>query len=249
MNLLLQDKIAVVTGGSAGIGKTIALKLAEQGAKVAIFGTHAERGNQAVKEICDAVHSEAAAFYTVNVASTQEVDNAIKQVLDSHKRIDILVNNAGITRDQLFMKMSEDEWDDVIAVNLKSLYNTCHALIRPMMKARQGSIINISSVIGLIGNPGQVNYASSKAGIIGFTKALAKEVASRNVRVNCVAPGFIDTRMTEVLTEEQKKQTLLRIPMERMGTPEEVAQAVVFLASGLASYITGQVLTVDGGMI
>lgn len=248
MDQYLKDQVAIVTGGTAGIGKTVALELAKKGAKVILFGTHAERGSLAAKEICDACHSQSAEFNPVNVSRFNEVNAAVKKIIETYKHVDILVNNAGITRDQLLMKMSEEDWDEVIAVNLKSCYNTSHALIRPMMKARKGSIINISSVIGLIGNPGQVNYAASKAGMIGFTKALAKEVASRNVRVNCVAPGFIDTRMTAEMTEEQKKQTLSRIPMERMGLPEEIAHAVSFLAGPYASYITGQVLTVDGGM-
>lgn len=248
MDQYLKNQVAIVTGGTAGIGRTIAFKLAEQGAKVIIFGTHSERGNQVVKEICETVQSEAAVFYSVNVAKTQEVKEAIKQILETFKNVDILVNNAGITRDQLLMKMSEQDWDDVLNTNLKSCYNTCHALIRPMMKARKGSIVNISSVIGLMGNPGQVNYAASKSAMFGFTKALAKEVASRNIRVNCIAPGFIDTRMTNEMDEEQKKQILSRIPMERMGLPEEIANAVLFLVSSLSSYVTGQILSVDGGM-
>lgn len=249
MQELLKNQVALVTGGTAGIGKAIALKLAEHGAKVAIFGTHPERGAQVVEEIRQLTKGGEASFYQVNVAKTQEVDDAIKKVLEQHKQVDILVNNAGITRDQLLIKMTQEDWDNVLEVNVKSCYNTCHALVRPMMKARKGSIINISSVIGLTGNAGQVNYAASKAAMIGFTKALAKELASRRIRVNCVAPGFIDTRMTEAMTEEQKKSILAAIPLECMGKPDDVANAVLFLASPLADYMTGQVLTVDGGMV
>jgi 3-oxoacyl-[acyl-carrier protein] reductase len=249
MQNLLKNQVAIVTGGTAGIGKAIALKLAEHGAKVVIFGTHLERGAQVVEEIKQLTKEEGAAFFPVNVAKTEEVDETIKKVLEMHKQVDILVNNAGIKRDQLLIKMSPEDWDNVLEVNVKSCYNTCHALVRPMMKARKGSIINISSVIGLTGNAGQVNYAASKAAMIGFTKALAKELASRRIRVNCVAPGFIETQMTEGMTEEQKKAILAAIPMEHMGSPQDVANAVLFLASSLADYITGQVLTVDGGMV
>lgn len=248
MNDLLKNQVAIITGGTAGIGKSIALKFAEHGAKVYIFGTNVERGKEVIEEI-QKTKNGLAAFYPVNVANTHEVEEAIKKIIEVDKQVDILVNNAGITRDQLLMKMSEEDWDNVLEVNVKSCYNTCHALVRSMMKARKGSIINISSVIGLTGNAGQVNYAASKAAIIGFTKALAKELASRRIRVNCVAPGFIETRMTQEMTEDQKKSTLAMIPMERMGSPEEIANAVLFLASSLADYITGQVLTVDGGMV
>ena len=164
-------------------------------------------------------------------------------------RIDILVNNAGITRDNLLMKMTEEDWDRVIAVNLKSVYNTCQALVRSMLKARNGKIINITSVVGLNGNAGQANYAASKAGMIGFTQSLAKEVASRGICVNCIAPGFIKTPMTGVLTETQKEAIIKQVPMGRLGNPEEIAHAAVFLASSLSDYVTGQVLTVDGGMV
>lgn len=245
MEGLLKNQIAVITGGTAGIGKAIALEFARNGAKVAIFGTNAERGQQIVQEI----GPEKAAFYQVNVGKTKDVEEAIKQVQDKLGPIDILVNNAGITRDQLMLKMTEEDWDSVMEVNVKSCYNTCKALTRQMLKSRKGVIINISSVIGLIGNAGQANYAASKAAIIGFTKALAKEFASRNIRVNCIAPGFIDTKMTESMNEQQRQATLSVIPMERMGTSLDIANAAVFLASPMAAYITGQVLTVDGGMV
>ncbi len=247
--MLLKNKQALVTGGTAGIGKAITLKFAEQGAKVIIFGTHKERGAQVVQEIKQRTGQESGIFYAVNVANKAEVENAIKKILEDGKGIDILVNNAGIAKDQLLMKMKEEEWDDVMAINLKSCYNLCQALVRSMMKARQGKIINMSSVVGLTGNAGQANYAASKAAIIGFTKALAKELAPRNILVNCIAPGFIETSMTEVLSEAQKEAAVGKIPLGRMGRPEEVADAALFLASPLADYITGQVLTVDGGMV
>lgn len=245
MQDLLKNQVAIITGGTAGIGKAIALEFARQGAKVAIFGTNSERGDKVVQEI----GSDRAAFYQVNVSRTKDVEETIKQVQEKFGPIDILVNNAGITRDQLMLKMTEEDWDQVMEVNVKSCYNTCKAIIRQMLKARKGAIINISSVIGLTGNAGQANYAASKAAIIGFTKAMAKELASRNIRVNCIAPGFIDTKMTEAMNDQQRQATLTSIPMERMGSPIEIANAAVFLASPMASYITGQVLTVDGGMV
>jgi 3-oxoacyl-[acyl-carrier protein] reductase len=245
---LLQDQTAIVTGGTAGIGKEIAIKFAENGARVAIFGTNRERGEKVVEEIKSKTGKELAAFYQVNVADTAEVGKAVNQVQESFGNVDILVNNAGITRDQLLMKMSEKDWDDVLAINVKSCYNTTHALVRAMMKSKRGKIINMSSVVGLTGNAGQVNYAASKAAIIGFTKALAKELAGRNICVNCIAPGFIDTNMTGALSDSQKENTLDLIPFKRMGTTVDVAYAALFLASYLSDYITGQVVTVDGGM-
>lgn len=245
MQELLKDQLAIITGGNAGIGKAIAIEFARQGAKIAIFGTNIERGQEVVNEI----GSEKAAFYQVDVSKTSEVEQAIKLVQEKQGNVDILVNNAGITRDQLMLKMTEDEWDQVMGINVKSCFNTCKALMRQMLKARKGVIINISSVIGLIGNAGQANYAASKAAMIGFTKSLAKELATRNIRVNCIAPGFIESKMTGELTDVQKQSILSEIPMERMGTAEEIAKGAVFLASSWASYITGQVLTIDGGMV
>jgi 3-oxoacyl-[acyl-carrier protein] reductase len=248
---MLKDKKAIITGGTRGIGKAIAKKFAESGCSIALFGTNATVGKEAVEEIAASCNHPnfKISFYQVNVGNTVEVEAAIKQVMEEFGSVDILVNNAGITRDNLLMKMGEEDWDQVIDTNLKSVYNTSKALIRTMMKARFGKIINITSVVGLIGNPGQTNYAASKAGIIGFTKALAKEVASRNISVNCIAPGFIQTAMTDVLTDEQKKSLLGQIPMNRLGQPEEIANAALFLASDASNYITGQVITVDGGMV
>lgn len=248
---LLKDKKALITGGTAGIGKDIALTFAKQGANVVIFGTNAERAAEVIKELESAKVNADQKFSSciVNVSDKASVDAAIQKVLADFGTVDILVNNAGITRDGLLMKMSEQDWDDVIDTNLKSVYNLCQALVRVMLKARSGKIINISSVVGLTGNAGQVNYAASKSGMIGFTKALAQELATRGICVNCIAPGFIQTKMTDVLTDAQKETILKKIPMGRLGSTDDIANAVVFLASPLSNYITGQVLTVDGGMV
>lgn len=248
---LLKGKKALITGGTAGIGKAIARLYAEQGADVAIFGTNKERAEQAVQEIGSAlIHSEQKILsFLVDVAKAKEIETAIQKLLAEWGKIDILVNNAGITRDNLLIRMSEEEWDLVMDVNLKSVYNTCRVIARPMMKARSGSIINITSIVGLTGNAGQVNYAASKSGMIGFTKSLAKELASRGVRANCVAPGYIETQMTEVLPPQVKEGILTKIPLSRIGQPRDVAHAALFLASDLSNYITGQVLAVDGGMV
>lgn len=249
MEKMLANQIVLITGGNAGIGKAIARLFAMQGAKVLIFGTNKDKGERTVTEINEIVQSEAASFYQVDVADTEAVQRTIDQILQQYGQVDILINNAGVTRDQLLMKMSEEDWDRVLDVNVKSCYNTCKALVRAMMKKRKGRIINISSVVGLMGNPGQTNYAASKAAIIGFSKALAKELASRNILVNCIAPGYIETEMTAVLNEEQRQKILATIPLERMGTPDHIAQTALFLASAGADYITGQVLIIDGGMV
>lgn len=240
----LQDRVAVVTGGTAGIGRAIALKFASEGAKVIVFGTNIERGEAVAKEL-----GAGGRFVQVDVSKTADVDLAVKQILDEQGQIDILVNNAGITQDGLLMKMSEEQWDRVIEVNLKSAYNTCRPISRAMMRSRRGKIINISSVVGLTGNEGQTNYVASKAGLIGFSKALAREVASRGICVNCIAPGFIETRMTDAIPEKYRELILAKIPFGRQGEPNDIAEAALFLASDRSSYITGQVLTVDGGMV
>lgn len=248
---LLKGKTALITGGTAGIGKAIACLYAKHGAHVAILGTNQERAAAAIEEIkaCGIDPEQKFASFLVNVSNSKEVDEVVEKLLKDWGKIDILVNNAGITRDNLLMKMNEEDWDLVMDVNLKSVYNTCKALTRPMMKARGGTIINITSVIGLTGNAGQVNYAASKSGMIGFTKSLAKELASRNIRANCIAPGYIETQMTTSLPEPVKQAILTKIPMSRIGNPQDIAHAALFLASDLAGYITGQVLTVDGGMV
>jgi 3-oxoacyl-[acyl-carrier protein] reductase len=240
---MLQNDVVLITGGTAGIGKAIAKKCHEEGAKVVIFGRNQQRGEEVIQEL------PGAEFYSVDVASYSDVEKAIEQVLAKHGRVDVLVNNAGITRDNLMARMKEEDWDIVVDTNLKSCFNTCKALYRPMLKARKGRIINISSVVGLTGNAGQINYSASKSGIIGFTKSLAKELASRNILVNCIAPGFIETEMTGALDDKRKEQVLGMIPLGRMGSGEEIANTVLFLASKMSTYITGQVITVDGGMV
>lgn len=249
MSNSLNGQVAIVTGGNAGIGKGIVFKLAGEGAKVAILGTNLSTGNATVEEVRQQVPNAEVKFYQVDVSKTSGADETIKQVIEDYGQVDILVNNAGVTADQLLMKMSEEDWDRVIDINLKSCFNTCKAVVRPMMKAKKGRIINISSVVGLTGNAGQVNYAASKAGMIGLTKALAKELASRNILVNCIAPGFIQTKMTEILTDSQKEAILKQIPLGFMGDVNDIANAVWFLASPLSKYMTGQVMTIDGGMV
>jgi len=246
----LVEKSALITGGTAGIGKEIALTFAKEGASVCIWGTNQERAMQVVQEM-EALRthpSQSFSWATVDVADKSSVESHLQSLLQQWGKLDILVNNAGITRDGLLMKMSEQDWDQVLDTNLKSVYNTCQGVIRSMMKARFGKIINISSVVGLMGNPGQTNYVASKSGMIGFTKALAVEVASRGICVNCIAPGFIQTHMTDVLTDAQKEGILKQVPMGRLGSPKEIALAALFLASPSSDYITGQVLSVDGGM-
>jgi 3-oxoacyl-[acyl-carrier protein] reductase len=249
--MLLKGKTAFITGGTAGIGKAIALLFVQQGADVAIVGTNDERAKGVLKEMESARvdSSQRVLSFLCDVSKTNDVEKIVGELLKEWGKVDILINNAGITRDNLLIRMTEEDWDSVVATNLKSVYNTCRVLARSMMKARSGKIINISSVIGLMGNAGQANYAASKSGVIGFTKSLAKELASRNVCVNCVAPGYIETQMTQGLSDSVKEKILSEIPLSRIGQPNDVAQAALFLASSQADYITGQVLTVDGGMV
>jgi len=246
--LTLEGKNALVTGGSRGIGHAIALELARQGANVAVTANSSLAGAESVAEEIRALGRNAVAAQC-NIADSGQVEKLISQVLTSLGSLDIVVNNAGVTKDALVLRMSEDDWDTVIDTNLKGTFLVTRAALKPMIKQRQGKIVNITSVIGLIANPGQANYSASKAGIIGFTRTIAKEVASRNIQANCVAPGFIETAMTDALSQEQRDNIIKQIPANRLGSPQDIANVVAFLCSPSASYITGQTLTVDGGMI
>jgi 3-oxoacyl-[acyl-carrier protein] reductase len=243
-----ENQNAIVTGAGRGIGHAIALRLASEGARVACVSRSEENAKRTAHEI-NALRADAAKHYAVDVADHAAVQKTGEQILKDFTKIDILVNNAGVTRDGLAMRMSIEEWDTVINTNLRGAFNFTQAILRAMIKQRNGRIINITSVIGLIGNAGQTNYAASKAGLIGFTKSLAREVASRNITVNAIAPGFITTDMTAGLADEIKKTIQSQIPLGKTGTPEDVANAVAFLASAEANYITGQVICVDGGMV
>lgn len=247
-SLDFNERVAVVTGGSRGIGKAIATMLAKNGASVVIADISAESSQVTANEIMELTGQKVTGI-PLDVVNFEEAQAMVKQVLKEFGKIDILVNNAGITRDDLIIRMPEKDWDDVINVNLKGAWNCSKSLVRSMMKKRYGRIINIASVSGQAGQAGQTNYSASKAGLIGFTKALAREVASRGITVNAVAPGFIPTALTEDLPEELTTHMLSYTPIGRMGTPEEIAFAVTFLASEGASYITGQTLAVDGGMV
>ena len=245
---LLKNKTALITGASRGIGKGIAKEFARQGANVAFtFNASVEAAKALEKEL--ETHGIKAKGYQSNAADFDAAQELVKEVIEEFGSLEILINNAGITKDNLLMRISEEDFDKVIEVNLKSVFNLTKAVIRPMMKQRIGSIINMSSVVGLKGNPGQANYAASKAGILGFTKSVALELGSRNIRCNAIAPGFIETEMTAKLDEKQVDEWRKAIPLKRGGTPEDVANACVFLASELSSYITGQTLNVDGGML
>ncbi|OAB45151.1 3-oxoacyl-[acyl-carrier-protein] reductase [Paenibacillus antarcticus] len=248
MSKPLSGQVALVTGASRGIGRSIALNLAELGANVVVNYSGNETAAQEVVAEIQALGVEAVAL-KANVGKTEEAENLVKEAINVLGRIDILVNNAGITRDNLIMRMKEEEFDSVIETNLKGVFNCLKAVTRPMMKQRYGRIINISSVVGVLGNAGQANYVAAKAGVIGLTKSSARELASRGITVNCVAPGFIDTDMTKELSEDLRSKLVADIPLARLGEPEEVAKVVAFLASDSASYMTGQTLHVDGGMV
>ncbi|MBQ7823326.1 MAG: 3-oxoacyl-[Bacteroidaceae bacterium] len=244
---LLEGKVAIITGAARGIGKAIAIKFAQEGANIAFT-------DLAIDDNAKATEAEIAAFgvkvkgYASNAANFEDTHKVVEEIAKDFGRIDILVNNAGITRDGLMMRMSEAQWDMVINVNLKSAFNFIHACTPVMMRQKSGSIINMSSVVGVSGNAGQTNYSASKAGMIGLAKSIAKELGSRGIRANCIAPGFIITEMTHQLSEEVRKEWAAQIPLKRGGTPEDVANVCTFLASDLASYVTGQVIHVCGGM-
>jgi 3-oxoacyl-[acyl-carrier protein] reductase len=244
---LLEGQVAIVTGAAQNIGKAIALSLARMGADVAVVDVNLEKAEETAGEITGLGRRSLA--LQVDVTDGTAVDGCVQKVMDNLGGVDILVNNAGITRDALLLRMKEEEWDSVIAVNLKGTYNFTKAVARPMVKARRGRIVNIASVIGVMGNAGQSNYAASKAGIIGMTKAVAKEFASRGITVNAIAPGFIQTAMTEVLSEKARESLMALIPLQRLGASSDVADVVSFLVSPAAGYVTGQVVHVDGGMI
>ena len=244
--LRLHDRVAIVTGGAQGIGRAIGLLLAQNGAQIVIADINDKQAEETAQEI--GLSGRKSIAVKVDVSNFSEAKNLGKTVFDAFGRIDILVNNAGITRDGLFLRMKEEEWDAVIAINLKSVFNCSKAVIRYMGKQRGGKIISVASVVGQIGNIGQANYGASKAGIIGFTKTLAREFASRGIMVNAVAPGFIETGMTRTLSEKVREGFVSNIPLGRMGTPEEIAEAVLFLATDASNYITGQVINVNGGL-
>ena len=245
--MILKDRVALITGGARGIGRDMALLFAQEGSDIAICDVNQEALDATRKEI-EALGRRAEGF-VVDVTNLAQVEDMINKVLDKFQKIDILVNNAGITRDSLIVRMSEKDFDSVIAVNLKGTFNCTKSVSKVMMKQRYGKIISIASIIGIMGNAGQANYAASKAGIIGLTKSVAKELASRNVNVNAIAPGFIETDMTAKLADDVKSQMLTLIPLNRFGKAIDVAKVALFLASDTSSYITGQVIQVDGGMV
>ncbi|HDL10218.1 MAG TPA: 3-oxoacyl-[acyl-carrier-protein] reductase [Candidatus Omnitrophica bacterium] len=243
---MLKDKVALITGSGRGIGREIALTFARQGAEIISVDVDL----QSAVETSKLVKSEGrrSKAYACDISDFKMTHNVLKSAIEEFGKIDVLVNNAGITRDNLLLRMTEEEWDLVLKVNLKGAFNVTKAVLRQMIRQRRGKIINIASVIGIMGNAGQANYAASKSGLIAFTKSLAKELASRNINVNAIAPGYIKTKMTEVLSEEVKNQVLSLIPFARFGEPQDVANCALFLASSLSDYITGQVIVVDGGL-
>ncbi|MCK4824571.1 3-oxoacyl-[acyl-carrier-protein] reductase [bacterium] len=243
----LEGKVALVTGGARGIGKAVILKLAQQGCDITVSDIDLQ-GIERVKEEVEALGSGCIAV-KADISNPDEVKKTVESTIERFKKIDILVNNAGITRDNLLMRMKEEDWDLVLRVNLKGAFLCTQKVIRGMMKQRSGKIINMASVVGLVGNAGQVNYAASKAGLIGFTKSVAKEVASRNIQVNAVAPGYIETEMTAHLPQDVRENFISNIPAQRSGTPGDVANVVLFLSSTASDYITGQVICVDGGLV
>ena len=243
----MKGRVAVVTGGARGIGRAMTRALAAAGAKVVVSGRNQEALDEACAEVV-AAGGEAIAVQA-DVAQEADADRLVEKTLEAFGKAEILINNAGVTRDGLLLRMSDKDWDEVLDTNLKGAFHCTRAFARPMVKQRWGRIVSITSVVGLMGNAGQANYAASKAGLIGLTKAVAKELASRHITVNAVAPGFIDTAMTEALGEKAREALTSRIPLGRLGKPEDVAHAVLFLCSEEASYVTGQVLTVDGGMV
>ncbi|MDD5505980.1 MAG: 3-oxoacyl-[acyl-carrier-protein] reductase [Candidatus Omnitrophica bacterium] len=243
----LKEKVALVTGGARGIGQAIAMTFAREGADIVVADVNLEIAQKTCLEI-EALGRKAMAL-EMDVTNYEKVEEGINKILDKMGKVDILVNNAGITKDNLLLRMSQADWDAVVNVNLKGTFNCIKAVTRPMVKQRSGRIISIASIIGLMGNPGQANYAASKAGIIALTKTVAKELASRNINANAVAPGFIQTEMTAKLPEDIKKKMLEAIPLAKLGTPQDVANTCLFLASDESSYITGQVITIDGGMV
>lgn len=241
-------RTVVITGGSKGIGRSIAYRFAEENNKIIII--HFDPSDDALNETMDQLTAKGvtAEGFRADISSFEVADALFREILEKHEKIDVLINNAGITRDTLLLRMSEEIWDEVLRVNLKSVFNCTKAVIRAMSQQRSGAIVNISSVVGQMGNFGQSNYAASKAGIMGFTKSIAREVAGRGINVNAVAPGFIDTEMTQVIPEKAKENFLKQIPFGKMGKPEDVAEAVYWLCTKAASYITGQVIHVNGGM-
>jgi len=245
--MLLKDKTALITGGTRGIGRAIVELFLNEGARVAVCASNPENLKKLETEVAE--KGQKITVFQVDISDGKQVEECVKKTVDTLGSLNILVNNAGITRDQLIARMSDDEWDSVLSINLKAAFLFIREVSRYMIRERKGKIINMSSVVGLMGNPGQANYASAKAGLIALTKSVAKELSRRNIQSNAIAPGYIQTAMTDALPEKVKEEVLKFVPLGRMGTPEDVAQAALFLASDASNYITGQVLQVDGGML